>query len=89
MDNSAASSPPQVIVYSTSWCVYCRMAKEYFKSLKVPFREVDVEHDQAAAHALVEKTHQMGVPVIEIGDETIIGFDRQRIDLALRHYKFV
>lgn len=84
------STPSSLVtIYSTSWCVYCRMAKEYFKGLKIPFNEVDVEHDQDAARALVDKTHQMGVPVIEIGDETIIGFDRPRIDLALRANKLV
>lgn len=84
-----ADTPAQVTIYSTSWCVYCRMAKEYFKNLKVDYKEVDVEHDAEAARELVAKTHQMGVPVIEIGEETIIGFDRPRIDLALRHYKLV
>jgi glutaredoxin 3 len=79
----------KVKIYSTSWCVYCRMAKEYFQSKKVEFEEVDVEHDHEAARALVERTQQMGVPVIEIGDETILGFDRPKIDLALNHYKLV
>lgn len=78
-----------VKVYSTPWCVYCRMAKEYFKSKKVDYQEVDVEKDRDAALALVERTGQAGVPVIEIGDQTILGFDRERIDLALREYKLV
>jgi glutaredoxin 3 len=73
-----------VVIYSASWCAYCHMAKQYFDSLKVPFNEIDVEQDHDAARGLVEKTGQAGIPVIEIGDETIIGFDRQRIDLALR-----
>jgi glutaredoxin 3 len=60
------------------------MAKQYFNSLKVQFKEIDVEQDHDAARALVEKTGQAGIPVIEIGSETIIGFDRQRIDSALR-----
>jgi glutaredoxin-like YruB-family protein len=76
-----------VAVYTTSWCAYCRVVKEYLKSRNVAFREVDVEHDQGAASALVEKTGQAGVPVIEIGNETIIGFNRQAIDGALREYK--
>ena len=83
------SNKSAVKVYSTSWCVYCRMAKEYLKSRKVDFAEVNVEHDQEAAKALVERTGQYGVPVIEIGDETILGFDRPRIDGALRDKKLV
>jgi glutaredoxin 3 len=75
---------PNVVIYSAGWCAFCHMAKQYFDSLKVPFNEIDVEHDREAARELVEKTGQAGIPVIEIGGETIIGFDRQRIDLALR-----
>jgi glutaredoxin len=65
------------------------MAKQYLNQLKVPFKEIDVEHDQEAARALVEKTGQAGIPVIEIGDETILGFDRPKIDLALRANKLI
>jgi len=79
----------QVTVYSTPWCVFCHMAKEYFKGKKVEFTDIDVATDQDAAREMVAKTGQMGVPVIQIGDETIIGFDRNRIDLALRDNKLV
>jgi glutaredoxin 3 len=79
----------EVIVYSAPWCVFCRMAKDYFKSKNVAFKEIDIDQDPAAAQALVAKTGMAGVPVVEIGEETILGFDRQRIDLALRHYKLV
>jgi glutaredoxin 3 len=79
----------KVVIYSASWCAFCHMAKQYLTGLKVPFKEVDVEHDHDAARALVEKTGQAGIPVLEIGDETIIGFDRPRIDLALRANKLI
>lgn len=79
-----ANQDTKVIVYTASWCAFCRAVKEYLKSRKVAFEEIDVEHDPHAAQAMVEKTRQAGVPVIEIGDETIIGFDRQAIDGALR-----
>jgi glutaredoxin 3 len=78
-----------VTVYTTSWCVYCRAVKEYLKGRDVAFREVDVEHDQEAARKLVEKTGQAGVPITEIGDETILGFNRQAIDGALRENKLI
>jgi len=84
-----AGKDVNVAVYTTSWCVYCRAVKEYLNDRKVPFKEIDVENDQDAASALVERTGQTGVPVIEIGEETIIGFNRQAIDGALRDKKLV
>ena len=78
-----------VTIYSASWCAFCHMAKQYLDSKKVPYKDIDVESDHQAAQELVQKTGQAGIPVIEIGDETIIGFDRPKIDLALRHYKLV
>lgn len=78
-----------MIVYSASWCAFCHMAKEYLKGLKVPFKDVDVEHDHTAAMYIMQKTGQAGIPVLEIGDETIIGFDRPKIDLALRANKLI
>ncbi len=79
----------QVTIYSTPWCVFCGMAKQYLKGKKVPYKEVDVAEDQTAAMYIVNKTGQAGVPVIEIGDEVILGFDRERIDGALRANKLV
>jgi len=84
-----ADPKTKVVIYSANWCAFCHMAKEYLKGLKVPFKEVDVEHDQTAAMYLVQKTGQAGIPVLEIGDETIIGFDRPRIDSALRANKLI
>jgi glutaredoxin 3 len=84
-----SDSATPVVIYSASWCAFCHMAKQYLSGLKVPFKEVDVEHDHNAATELVEKTGQAGIPVIEIGGETIIGFDRARIDLALRANKLI
>ena len=78
-----------VTIYSASWCAFCHMAKQYLTGLKVPFKEIDVDHDQEAARVIMQTTGQAGVPIIEIGDETIIGFDRPKIDLALRHYKLI
>lgn len=74
---------PKVIIYSASWCAFCKMAKEYLNSKKVPFKEIDVDEDAQAARAIVAKTGQAGVPVLEIGDQTVLGFDRPRIDQAL------
>lgn len=77
------SNTPSVIVYSTTWCGFCKMAKHYFDSIGVKYNEIDIEQDTKAAQQIVEETGQMGVPVIRVGSEVIVGFDRPRIDAAL------
>lgn len=76
-------SPP-ITVYSAVWCAYCHMVMEYLKAKGVAYKTIDVDKDPQAAQAIFAKTGQAGVPVVEIGDETILGFDRTRIDSALR-----
>jgi glutaredoxin 3 len=73
----------RVIVFSSPTCVWCTRAKTYLRSRNVPFRDVDVSRDAAAARDLVRRTGQMGVPVIEIDGRAIVGFDQARIDSAL------
>lgn len=73
-----------VTVYSTTWCGFCHQAKKYFDSIGVKYQDINVEEDQQAAEAMVKKSGQMGVPVIEIGKEVIIGFDKPKIDAALQ-----
>lgn len=70
-------------MFSTPSCSYCRKAKQYFRKKQVPFREVDVSRDQAAARDMVRRSGQQGVPQIRIGSKTIIGFDRPKIDRIL------
>ncbi len=76
-------------IYSTVWCGYCHQAKAYFDSINLKYTEVDVETDPKEAEAMVKKTNQMGVPVIEIGDEAIIGYNRPKIDELLRKHKLI
>ena len=73
----------KVKIYSTPYCSYCRMAKSFFTEKKVLFDEVDVSVDQAAAEEMIKKTNQMGVPVIEIGEDTVVGFDRATLEKIL------
>lgn len=82
-------SKPQVTIYSAAWCAFCHMAKQYLDSKKVAYKDIDVDHDPKAAQDLVARTGQAGIPVIEIGSATIIGFDRPRIDSALEQYNLV
>jgi len=74
---------PRVIMFSTPTCTYCRKAKQYFRQKQVPFRDVDVSKDQAAARDMFRRSGQQGVPQIQIGNKMIVGFDRPKIDRLL------
>ena len=74
---------PRVVMFTTPTCSYCRKAKQYFRKKSVPFRDVDVSRDQAAARDMVRRSGQQGVPQIQIGREVVIGFDRPKIDRLL------
>ncbi|MEM4248278.1 MAG: glutaredoxin family protein [Candidatus Nanoarchaeia archaeon] len=75
--------PKKITVYSTPNCGYCVMAKEFFKANKIEYAEVDVSEDEDAAREMVRKSGQMGVPVIEIDNKVIVGFDRNAIKKVL------
>ncbi len=72
-----------VKVYSTSTCSYCIRVKEFLKANNIAFENIDVGVDQAAAQEMMNKSGQMGVPVIDIDGEMIVGFDKPAISKAL------
>jgi glutaredoxin-like YruB-family protein len=72
-----------VVIYSTPTCTYCQAAKEYFQGKNVEYTEHDVAADEAQRAIMLEKSGQMGVPVITIGDTVIVGFDEPLIEEAL------
>lgn len=77
-----------VIIYTTSWCGYCRKAKSFLKAKKVFFTEKDVEKDAGAAQELAQKAaaarvQPQGVPVLDVKGKLILGFDQQAIEQAL------
>ena len=69
----------KVIIYTTSTCTFCKQAKAFFKEHNIDYKEIDVGKNQKAAEEMVEKSGQMGVPVIEVDDAIIIGFDRDAL----------
>ena len=73
----------KVKVYSTSTCPYCIRAKEFLKANNIAFESIDVGIDQEAAQEMMDKSGQMGVPVIDIDGEIIVGFDKPAISKAL------
>ncbi len=72
-----------VKIYTTPTCVYCKMAKEYFKSNNIEYIELNVSEDDKARAEMIDKSGQMGVPVIEIDDKIIVGFDKGALDGVL------
>jgi glutaredoxin-like YruB-family protein len=77
-----------VIVYSTSWCGYCRKAKAWLTKRGVDFVEKDVEKDPAAAEELAQKAaasgvRPQGVPVIDVRGTLVLGFDQRALEAAL------
>ncbi|HSH55336.1 MAG TPA: glutaredoxin domain-containing protein [Candidatus Limnocylindrales bacterium] len=77
------------IIYSANWCAFCHAAKQYFDKLGVSYEVRDIEVNHAYATEAVEKSDQMGIPVIDIDGEIIVGFDRPKIDKALHDKKLV
>ena len=72
-----------VNIYTTPTCVYCQMAKEFFKENNVSYQEHDVSSDAKAREEMINKSGQMGVPVIEVEGEIVIGFDKERLSELL------
>ena len=70
---------PAVTIYSTPTCHFCHMAKEFFKANKIAYTEYDVGSNLEKRKEMIEKSEQMGVPVIIIGDTLTVGFDKPKI----------
>ncbi len=73
----------RVILYSTPTCVYCKMAREFFEKNGVEYEEHDVATDETALREMIHKSHQMGVPVIDIDGQIFVGFNRAGLEKAL------
>lgn len=78
------ATKPIVKVYSTPTCPYCVMVKDFLKQNKVAFEDINVADDEEAANEMVEKSGQMGVPVIIVGKEVVIGCDKSRLKELLK-----
>jgi glutaredoxin-like YruB-family protein len=73
----------KVLVYSTSTCPYCIRAKQFLSENNIVFENIDVSLDQGKAEEMIQKSGQMGVPVLDIGGEIVVGFDKERIKKTL------
>lgn len=72
-----------ITIYSTPTCPWCHKAKEYLDSKNVEYEDVDVSENTQRAHEMVEKSGQMGVPVLDINGKILVGFNPLEIDEAL------
>jgi len=70
---------PKVKVFSTPSCPYCELLKQFLKDKGVEFEAIDVSQDEKSQNYIMEKTGKIAVPVTEIDDEIIVGFDREKI----------
>lgn len=79
----------KVIVYGAEWCAFCHEAMHYFDKLGVKYKYLNVDEDRDALQAVVEKSGQTGIPVIDMDGQIIVGFNRPQIDATLKAKKLV
>ncbi len=72
-----------VLIYSTPSCPFCVRVKQFLKENNIPFTDYDVGSNEDKADEMIKKSGQMGVPVIDIEGEIIVGFDKEQIKKSL------
>lgn len=70
---------PNITIYSTPTCVYCKMAKAFLSEHNIPYSEKNVQSDLEARAEMVKKSGQLGVPVIDVDGSVMVGFDRDKL----------
>ncbi len=83
------SEDTQLIIYGAEWCAFCHEAMRYLDTKGVKYVYKNVDLDMNDAKAAVDKSGQTGIPVLDVAGTIIIGFDRPRLDAALRDKKLV
>jgi glutaredoxin-like YruB-family protein len=73
----------KVTIYSTPTCHFCQLAKDFFKEKNVEYTEHDVSADLEKRKEMIEKSGQMGVPVIFVEEEMTVGFDKDKLSTML------
>ena len=73
----------KVVVYSTPTCPYCKRAKDYLSRRGVSYIDINVAQDREKAKEMIQKSGQMGVPVITIDDEIVVGFNQVLLEKLL------
>ncbi len=73
----------KVVIYSTPTCPYCKRAKDYLSRKGIPYTDINVAEDREKAKEMIQKSGQMGVPVITINNEVVVGFNQTLLDKLL------
>ncbi len=79
----AEKATRQIVIYSTPTCPICKRAKEYLTKKGIPYQEIDVAGDRKAVQEMIQKSGQMGVPVIIVDGELMVGFNQSKLDALL------
>ena len=79
-DAGVSAVRPEVVVYVTSWCPYCREARDYLEAEDVPHRVVDIEASEAGAREYAARGGTGGIPLVAVGDETVEGWSAEATD---------
>jgi len=83
MEDTEKKTAPKVRIFSTPVCPYCVTLKEFLKEHNIEFEDIDVSKDKPSLDEMIEKTGQMGVPVVDINGQFVIGFDKEKINELL------
>lgn len=84
-----SDSPAKVTIYGAEWCPPCHTAKAYLNSRKVAYDYINVDEKPEQGREIAMKTGWTAIPIIKIGEEYILGFDRAKIDAALQANKLI
>lgn len=76
-----------VVIYSSPGCAYCHEAADFLKERQIDFVEKDITTDQAALKYVLEEVGQAVTPVIAVGSEVVVGFDRQKLENAIKNLR--
>ena len=77
--NNTKNMDKNITIYSTPTCHFCQMTKDFLKEKGIGYTEFNVASDLEKRQEMIQKSGQMGVPVIFVGPEMIIGFDKERL----------
>jgi glutaredoxin 3 len=76
-----------VKLYSTKWCTYCKMVRNFFQENKIKFKEINIQEDPKAAKEMLNKSGQTGVPITDINGKIVIGFNVEELTKHLKTKK--
>lgn len=82
------TATPQITIYSTTWCAFCHTEMQWLDKLGIPYVSKDIETDKEAYEELMGKINgnYVGVPVTDVAGDVILGFDRPKIQEAIKSH---